>query len=424
MKMQTTPWLSEKRQLHLDRINTTSLPPRGLHLWRYTDPTTLQSLTTASNASVSPSAESTLKSLHAQLATSQLCAVACDRSGKNIEVVRNANALPDGIKILSLSDALRDHPELLEKHLYDLIGHESGHFEAENGARWEDGIFVSIPSKCDVALPIHLLHDAGCGGPVFPRTLILVGRESRVTIIDEYTGGAAHAGPANTAPSSSNGVVEIFAGANSHVTYVTLGRQTTGVKSYLSHRARIDADAVMTTVPIALGGILSKQNFGVILNGANAESTMVGLLYGTGHQAFDNHTLHHHAVGQTRSNIDFKVVLQDKSSSAYTGLIRIDKHAKVCEAYQENRNLLLNPGTRAQTIPELEILNEEVACTHGATVGPLDPQMIFYLTSRGIDRKEAVRMIVRGYFSTTMSMLPENLRETVISVVESRLAGN
>lgn len=424
MSTHTSPWLTEKRRLNLDRIRSGSMPPRGLHLWRYTDPSTLQSLTTAGNASVSPSAENTVQALHAQLATAQLSAVAFDRAGKNIEVVRNAVALPADVKILSLSDALRDQADLLEKYLYDLIGHESGHFEAENGAHWEDGIFVSIPAKCDVTLPIHLVHDAGCGGAVYPRTLILIGQESRVTIVDEYTGGAVHAGPANAAPSSSNGVVEIFAGANSHVTYVTLGRQTTGVKSYLSHRARIDTDAVMTTVPIALGGILSKQNFGVILNGANAESTMVGLLYGTGHQAFDNHTLHHHAVGQTRSNIDFKVVLQDKSSSAYTGLIRIDKNAKVCEAYQENRNLLLNAGARAQTIPELEILNEEVACTHGATVGPLDPQMIFYLTSRGIDRDEAVRMIVRGYFATTMSMLPEKLRETVISVVESRLAGN
>jgi len=148
---------------------------------------------------------------------------------------------------------------------------------------------------------------------------------------------------------------------------------------------------------------------------------MYGLLFGSGRQHFDNHTLHHHASGQTMSNIDFKVVLRDKALSAYTGLIRIDEGAPVCEAYQENRNLLLNPGTKAETIPELEILNEEVSCSHGATLGPVSPTEIFYLTSRGIPESEAIRMIVSGYVASTLQLVPADLRERIEDFVNTRL---
>jgi Fe-S cluster assembly protein SufD len=166
---------------------------------------------------------------------------------------------------------------------------------------------------------------------------------------------------------------------------------------------------------------MSKQNFGVSLDGPYSESDMYGLLFGTGRQHFDNHTLHHHATGQTKSNIDFKVVLRDKALSAYTGLIKIDAGAEVCEAYQENRNMLLNPGTRAETIPELEILNEEVTCSHGATVGPIDPIDVFYLQSRGIGREEAVRMIVSGFVASTLKLVPEDIRERIEDAVARRL---
>ncbi len=170
---------------------------------------------------------------------------------------------------------------------------------------------------------------------------------------------------------------------DSRVRYVIVQRQAPATHSYLTHRARIGPGREYADHPPRLSArAISKQNFGVVLNGPGAESNMYGLLFGTGHQHFDNHTLHHHAVGKTKSNIDFKVVLRDRALSAYTGLIRIDQNAQVCEAYQENRNLLLNPNTRAESIPELEILNEEVTCSHGATVGPIDPMDLFYLNSR------------------------------------------
>ncbi|HZN59563.1 MAG TPA: SufD family Fe-S cluster assembly protein, partial [Planctomycetota bacterium] len=134
-----------------------------------------------------------------------------------------------------------------------------------------------------------------------------------------------------------------------------------------------------------------------------------GFLLGEGKQHFDHHTVHDHRAGKTRSNLDFKVVLKDRSRSAYTGLIRIEPGCPDSEAYQENRNLLLNDGARAESIPELEILTDEVKCTHGATMGTLDAQHLFYLMSRGIDRAEAIRLIVGGFIEPTLSRLDEDL---------------
>ena len=177
----------------------------------------------------------------------------------------------------------------------------------------------------------------------------------------------------------------------------------------------------MLTVPLAFGALLSKQNFGISLSGVGAESNMYGLLFGSSYQHFDNHTLHHHAASNTTSNIDFKIVLRDRSRSAYTGLIRIDNDARTCQAYQENRNLLLTEGARADTIPELEILNEDVQCSHGATIGPIDPEAVFYLEARGIARDEAVRMIVSGFVEHTLRQVPDDLRQRISGFVAQRL---
>ena len=177
----------------------------------------------------------------------------------------------------------------------------------------------------------------------------------------------------------------------------------------------------MFTIPLAFGATIAKHNYGVELAGKNAESNMYGLAFGSARQHFDYHTLHHHSVGETLSNIDYKVVLRDKALSAYTGLIRIEQDARTCEAYQENRNLLLSKGAKAETIPELEILNEDVRCSHGATIGPIDPLEVFYLQSRGLPAELATRMIVAGYAEATMKRLPDDLKPRIRESVMRRL---
>jgi Fe-S cluster assembly protein SufD len=166
---------------------------------------------------------------------------------------------------------------------------------------------------------------------------------------------------------------------------------------------------------------VTKADLGSHLEGPGANVELVGFLCGEGKQHFDHHTVHDHRAPHTYSDLDFKVVLKDKARSAYTGLIRIEPDAPQSEAYQENRNLLLTEGAKAESIPELEILTDDVKCTHGATMGNLDPEHLFYLMSRGLSRGEALRLIVGGFIEPTLSRIPEDLRERLRDHVEDRI---
>lgn len=413
-------WLTEKREISKTAFNQAPVPRRGLHLWRYTDPSQFlfdrAQMTETETSQNHKKVEEVAIKLLSQEHTSGL---AVDLSGREISIHGAATFGKSGLIVTSLSEAMSSRPKLVEPYLYKLINNESGKFEAMNGALWSDGIFIYVPDNASIEKPLHILHDAGVENSMsFPRVLIVVGKNAECTIIDEYSGGGMNREKGVT---YANGAVEIFGLNDSRTRYVFLQRQASAITSYLTHRAQIERGANMMTIALSFGGSVTKQNFGVTLNGPGAESNMYGLLFGTDRQHFDNHTLHKHASGQTRSNIDFKVVLRDRALSAYTGLIRIENRAKGCEAYQENRNLLLNPGARAETIPELEILNEDVTCTHGATIGPIDPDMVFYLTSRGLTKPEAVQMIVSGFVADTLKMVPEDLRVRIADFVEQRL---
>lgn len=410
-------WMNRRRRLALEAFNNQSLPQQRLHLWRYTDPSKFiinpgEFTDTISNGEVFR------ENLSRRLNGNSLGAAGLDLSGRQIWTSQSDK--DSDLVVMPLSQAFVDYGDIIKRYIYQLVNEGNGKFEAFASALWQDGLFVYLPDGKNVEKPVHLMHEiAGQKSLQFFRLLVVVGKNSEITLIDEYSGGSTD----NRQRSYAYGAVEIFAHQDSRVRYINLQRQSTGTVSYLTHRAIIDRGASMLTIPLALGGALSKQNFGVTLNGPGASSKMYGMLFGSGKQHFDNHTLHHHASGRTTSDIDFKVILRDKSVSAYTGLIEIERDAANCEAYQENRNLLLNDGARAETIPELEIHNEEVMCTHGATVGPIDPEMIFYLTSRGIPEDMAVRAIVTGFVASTLKMVPADIRGGIGKAVSNRLEG-
>lgn len=413
-------WLQQKRHLSRQAFNGLPLPRRGLHLWRYTDPEKfLIRHGTVIDTPLADDYDGVEKIALSHLKQGHLSGMVTDLGGREIKVYGTEELDRKGVVVSTLSEAVDKHKELVEKYLYQLVNGQTGKFEAMNGALFNDGIFIYVPDSVTVEKPLHLLRETGRENSAhFPRLLVVVGKNAELTVIDEYGGGSVDI---DRGVSNTNSAVEIFGLEESRVRYVSLQRQMATAHSYLMHRARIERGATMLTVPLAFGASISKQNFGVILNGEGAESKMYGLLFGSEYQHFDNHTLHHHAAGRTTSNIDFKVVLRDRALSAYTGLIRIDRESKTCEAYQGNRNLLLNKGTKVETIPELEILNEDVKCSHGATIGPIDPLSVFYLTSRGIGREEAVRMIVSGFVASTLKQIPEDLQERISNFVAKRL---
>jgi Fe-S cluster assembly protein SufD len=406
-------WLQDRRIAARDAFNTQGIPLRGLHLWRYTDPMDFLTETTSTSASRTSEATATV------VPTGRFTAIAREKDATQFSIEWGDRARASGVVVSTLLDAVSSHGAMVEKYLGSLIGASTGKLESRNTALWQNGIFVYIPKGITIEQPIFLMRELSAGNhEVFPRLLVVIEENAEVTIIDEYFGGSQSDSDGVTL---ANGAVEIIAGDNSRVKYVQLQQFEGAVHSYLTHRASVGRGGNLVTIPLAFGGRVSKHNFGAILNGSGAESNMYGLLFGGERQHFDNHTLHHHNHGRTQSNIDFKVVLRDKAVSAYTGLIRIENGARTCEAYQENRNLLLTPGTKAETIPELEILNEDVKCTHGATIGPIDPMSVFYLGSRGIPKDEAVRMIVGGFIETTIKIVPEDIREQLSGVINRRL---
>lgn len=413
-------WLRDIRNRSREVFNNAPVPRRGLHLWRYTDPSKfLIDRKRILDTDYGENFGAVEKIVQEHLKEGNLSGVVTDLAGRKIEFFGIDDLIAQGVTVTRLSEAVEQHPELLERYLYQLVNSGTGKFEAMNCALWNDGIFIYVPDGVTIKQPLHLLRESGLGGSVqYPRLLVVVGKNSELTLIDEYGGGSTDR---DQISSYANGAVEIFGLEDSRTNYVFLQRQASGMNNYLTHRARIEQGAQMLTIPLAFGGSIAKQNFGVTLNGPGAESKMQGLLFGSGFQHGDNHTVHLHAAGNTHSSIDFKVVLRDRARSAYTGLIRIEKDARTCEAYQENRNLLLGRETRAQTIPELEILNEDVRCSHGATIGPIDPLPIFYLQSRGIRLADAIRMIVSGFVAKTLESLPDNLKVRINDFVSQRL---
>ena len=187
-------------------------------------------------------------------------------------------------------------------------------------------------------------------------------------------------------------------------------------------RARLEKDSKLKLFSVTLGGRFSKTRIEASLVGQGAEAELKAIYFAAGQQFFDFHTLQDHQVGNTRSDLLFKGALQDTARTVYAGLIRIEKGAARSDAYQANRNLVLSDHAKATSIPMLEIDNNDVRCTHGATVGPVDPQHLFYLRSRGIPEQTAKRMIVQGFFGDVLDRIPfEHARNLIEADLESRL---
>ncbi len=408
-------WLHDLRRRAWEVYQDTDLPLRVVHIWRYTKPEWFLPDNIESRMNVLP-LTSQIKENEIAPLKPEFAAFGCNH-GERLTYTQISDDLKNsGIIYLDLMSAVQKHGDLVQKYMGKLVGYDFGKFEALNLALWNSGMFLYIPDNLILEKPIYI-HRHPDEKYNMPRLLVVVGKNSKATIIDDY------AGKINDDPYNANSVVEIFVGQNSEVRFVSPQNINQKSRSYVTQRAQVDRDARYYSIFVSLGADVSKYNLGAILNGKGANSQMLGILFGDKKQHFDHHTMHHHKAGDSYSNIDFKVVLKDKALSAYTGLIRIDEKTLNCEAYQENRNLLLNPGTRAESIPELEILNDEVRCSHGATVGPIDPEMVFYLRSRGYSQDEAIKAIVSGFIEPLLLQIPEDLRQMMKNMVEFKLRG-
>jgi Fe-S cluster assembly protein SufD len=310
-----------------------------------------------------------------------------------------------------------EHPDLVRRHLFSEVRADRDKLSALHAALFSGGTFLYVPDGVVVEKPlVSQFWSSGGGAAVLPHTLVLAGKGSSFNYIDEFLS------PDLDRPGLTSGSAEIFADDASNVGYVSLQRWGRHAWQFANQRVHVRRDASVRLVSVGLGGRFAKNRVEATLAGPGASAELKALYFGSGQQFFDFHTLQQHVVGNTTSDLLFKGALQDEARSVYAGLIRIEPDATHSDAYQANRNLLLSRTAKAHSIPMLEILNNEVRCTHGATIAPVDPEHIFYLESRGIPGASAERMIVHGFFGEVLDRIPvAQARDLVEAELESRI---
>jgi Fe-S cluster assembly protein SufD len=280
------------------------------------------------------------------------------------------------------------------------------------------GALISVPAGVTVPDPIVVLHwSEGDGEASFPHTLVVAGADSEVTVLER-----------SGSPDKSHLVVAgvvLTVGAAARVGYLSVQEHGSKTWSVATQRAHVGADGSLRSAAIALGGEYARLRSESLLAGRGAESNLLAVYFGDTAQMLDFRTLQDHAAPHTQSNLLFKGAVEDEARSVYSGLIRIREEAGRSEAYQTNRNLVLTEGAGAESIPNLEILNNDVKCSHASAVGSIDEDQLYYLESRGVSPEEAERLIVLGFFDDVLDRLPlrtltASLRRSIVEKIEHR----
>jgi Fe-S cluster assembly protein SufD len=315
---------------------------------------------------------------------------------------------PDGIRF----EPLADDNELL----HSLVGWDEK-FAAHNAAMWQHGLLVHVPRGVVVEKPLYVrIANAVEGGSIFWRLLVVAEPESRFTLIEEY----ASASP--ELQGYSNAAVEILVRDAAKVEYVSVQNLSRATWHFASHHARVERDAELDWVAGGFGSAKGKVRIQNDLAGQGATSRVTGAYFVDGTQHLDYDTFQEHMAPSTTSDFAFKGALRDKARAVWRGMIRVEEGAQKTNAYQENRNLLLSKTAHADSIPGLEILANDVRCTHGATLGQVDREQLFYLMTRGLTRSEAERLIVRGFFQDVLDrveLVP--VRDALGAALETRI---
>jgi Fe-S cluster assembly protein SufD len=315
---------------------------------------------------------------------------------------------PDGITFAPLDEA---HPRL-----HELVGWEDK-FTAHNAAMWRHGLLVHVPRGVVLEQPLYVrIANAVEGGSLFWRLLVVAEPESRLTVIEEYTSAAPELS------GYSNAAVELFVEDGAKLEYVSLQNLSRETWHFATHHARVGRDGILDWVAGGFGSKKGKIRIQNDLAGPGATSRVTGAYFADGAQHLDYDTFQEHIAPNTTSDFAFKGALRDESTAVWRGMIRVEKDAQKTNAYQENRNLMLSDKAHADSIPGLEILANDVRCTHGATLGQVDREQLFYLMARGLPRFEAERLIVRGFFQDVLDRIElVAVRETLGAALEARI---
>ena len=334
----------------------------------------------------------------------------------DIDVAGMAHVGEGGIEIERAPEGITFEPLAGHARLGTLVGAD-GKFTAHNAASWKNGLLVRVPKGVVLEQPLYVrIANAVEGGSLFWRLLVVAEPQSRFTLIEEYVSGSPELA------GYSNAAVELFVEQGAKLEYVSLQNLSQETWHFATHHASVGRDAELDWVAGGFGSKKGKIRIQNDLAGQGATSRVTGAYFADGSQHLDYDTFQEHIAPNTTSDFAFKGALRDSASTVWRGMIRVEPDAQKTNAYQENRNLLLSPNAHADAIPGLEILANDVRCTHGATLGQVDREQLFYLMTRGLSRSEAERLIVRGFFRDVLDRIElEPVREALAGALEARI---
>lgn len=322
-----------------------------------------------------------------------------------------------GVLFGSLPELLASHGERLRPWFETgLVQPTYDRFAALHGAFWSTGSVLFVPRNVTIDRPLHILNAMSDGAADLSHLLVILEDGAEATLLMEKASTQEKDGGFHC------GTVEVHVGNRCNLRLVTLQNWGMGVWNFGHQKAVVGADSQFQWTVGALGSRMSKVNQHVELVGPGAWSQVNGIMFTEDRQHQSLHTLQHHRAPACRSDFLYKAALQDHSRTVWRGMIKVDPGAHKTDGYQRNDNLMLSPDARADSIPGLEIEADDVRCTHGSTSGRVDEELVFYARSRGYTRKEAIQMIVTGFFQQVFDRITiESVRDALGLAIARRV---
>ena len=409
-------WLQDLRDRGAARFSALGFPTVRDEEWRFTNisPIANAEFVPASDARVK---DDDLKDVAYSEATNRIVVV----NGRFSAELSRVNGLPQGTRLGSLAAAVTEHADIVPRYLGQLAEFGTKAFTALNTALVLDGLYVHIPDGAVVDQPVHLVFvsvPANASGPAMSnvRALIVAGDRSEVRIVETYAGpqGGAY---------FTNAVTELFAGEGAVVDHYKVQQESVEAFHVASMHVHAGRNATVSSHSISLGGKIVRNDVAAVLDGEGAEVTLNGLYLADGDRLVDNHTSIDHAKAHCPSHEVYKGILGGKARAVFNGKIIVRQDAQKTDAKQTNRALLLSDDASINTKPQLEIFADDVKCTHGAAIGQLDDDAIFYLRARGLTYLEARDMLIHAFAGEILDRVKiEPLRRALERELYAQLA--
>lgn len=407
-------WFNERREQAAKRFQQVGYPTTRQEDWRFTNVSPIADAKFAPAAGSFAKASSLIESI--AVAGSLRLAIV---NGQFAAGLSDLTTMPKGVRIAGLRDGARDGSDGIEQHLAKVFNIDTHPFAALNTAHLDDGVAVFIAAGAAVETPIHIVVvTGGDGKPVVahPRVLVVAGANSQVKIAQTFVGAAGDT-------YFNNAVAEVVVGESAIVDYYTDQRESEQAFHIANIQAHVSAKGVFASHAFSIGARIQRHDIGIALKGEGADCTMNGVYLADGERLMDTHTSLDHAMPHCTSHELYKGILAGKARAVFNGRIIVRIDAQKTDAKQTNRALLLSDDATINSNPQLEIFADDVKCTHGAAVGQLDEEAMFYLQARGLTRIEARDMLLHAFAGEVLEGLkiPE-LRDQIETAFFTALA--